>query len=151
MILVIFGQPGGVCGRDRLADHADNSCAAFRHTAHHLLRRAGADELQVVAVGVKQPLFDERDSELGDIDADPLATEFLQGVNRCTAAAEWVEHHVAGIAAGLVEECPAIHALLLSFMAFNRSVAHVSATCGKSKPQVIEHRLHAAFLANDDS
>jgi len=93
------------------------------------------------------PCFFLDSGALGDIDADPLATEFLRGVNRRTAAADWVEHHVAGIAAGLVEECPAIHALLLSFMAF----VHVSATCGKSKPQVIEHRLHAAFLANDDS
>ena len=63
-------------------------------------RRAGVDEFQAVTVGVGEAFLDEGDRELGDVDANPLAAEFLGGVNRGAATAERIKDYVAGIAAG---------------------------------------------------
>ena len=38
---------------------------------------------------------------MGDVDADPAAAQLLGGGDGRAAAAERVEHHVAGVAAGL--------------------------------------------------
>jgi hypothetical protein len=48
-----------------------------------------------------QAVLDEGNGELGHVYANPVAAKFLGGVNGRAAAAERVEHHVAGIAAGL--------------------------------------------------
>ena len=52
------------------------------------------------AEGVFEPFLDERNGEVRDVYADPLAVELLRGVNGCAATAERVEHHVAFVAAG---------------------------------------------------
>ena len=56
--------------------------------------------LQAGLEGVLEPFFDERNGEVRDVDADPLAVELLRGVNGRAATAERVEHHVAFVAAG---------------------------------------------------
>jgi hypothetical protein len=56
----------------------------------------GAVNLELDArEGIAQALLDQRDGEMRDVDADPLALELLGGVNGGAAAAERVEHHVA--------------------------------------------------------
>jgi hypothetical protein len=49
--------------------------------------------------GVFQAALNQRDGEVRYVYADPPAAEFLRGVDRGAAAAERVEHHVAGVAA----------------------------------------------------
>src|SRR5208283_2758934 len=51
-------------------------------------------KLDFFAEGIFETAFDEVDGEIGDINADPLAAELLRGMNRCAAAAEWVENDV---------------------------------------------------------
>ena len=50
--------------------------------------------------GVAQALLDQADGEVGDVDADPLPPELLRRVDGGAAAAERVEHHVAGVGGG---------------------------------------------------
>jgi hypothetical protein len=50
--------------------------------------------------GVAQPLLDQADGEVGDVDPDPPPPELLRRMHRVAAAAEGVEHEVAGIAGG---------------------------------------------------
>ena len=63
-----------------------------------------ADDAVVVAcaqaVAVLQAVLHEGDAEVGDVDAEPAAAEALGGVDGGAAAAEGVEHDVAGVAAG---------------------------------------------------
>ena len=58
-----------------------------------------ADDLvglaNVGAVGVVEAGFDEADGEMGDVDANPAAVEFLRDLNGGAAAAEGVEDYVA--------------------------------------------------------
>lgn len=61
--------------------------------AEHLKLQAGKRLLQ--------PLFDQADGEVGDVNADPLAPQLLCGVDGGAAPAERIKHYVAGIAAGL--------------------------------------------------
>ena len=66
---------------------------------------AGAGEVLRHAVGVEgdagegvaQALLDQADGEVGDVDADPLPPELLRRVHGGAAAAERVEHHLAGV------------------------------------------------------
>ena len=44
---------------------------------------------------ILQAFLDQRNSEVGDIDADPLAIELLRRMHRGAAAAERIEHHIA--------------------------------------------------------
>ena len=65
-------------------------------------------ELDFFAERVPQPALDQIDREIGDIDADPFAPEFLRRVNGSSASAKWIEHHIAGIAAradNTLEQC----------------------------------------------
>ncbi len=57
-------------------------------------------KLQFLAERIAQPALDEIDGEIGDINADPLATQLLRRVNRRAATAKRVEHNIAGIGAG---------------------------------------------------
>jgi hypothetical protein len=50
--------------------------------------------------GIAQAFFDQPDGQMGDVDADPLAAQLLGGVDGGAAAAERVEHHVAGVGRG---------------------------------------------------
>ena len=72
----------------------------------------GVDQPVFGAVGVLQAVLDERNGQLRHVNADPVAAEFLGGVNRRAAAAERVQHHVAGIAAGLDDPLQQRHGLL---------------------------------------
>ncbi len=72
-----------------------------------LSKSLGAGEIRWLAFFFKLDLFTERifqsaldqiDREIGDVDPDPLSTEFLRGVNGCAASAERIKHHVSGIA-----------------------------------------------------
>ena len=74
--------------------------------------RCSRHEFQAGAVGVLQAVLDEGNGELRHVNADPVATEFLGGVNRRAAAAERIQHHVAGIAAGLDDPLQQRHGLL---------------------------------------
>ena len=51
--------------------------------------------------GIFETLLDQADSQVGDVDAYPLAAQFLRGVNRRAATAERIKNHVAGVAAGV--------------------------------------------------
>ena len=73
---------------------------------------AAGHEFQPGAVGVLQAVLDEGNGELRHVNADPVAAEFLGGVNGRAAAAERVQHHVAGIAAGLDDPLQQRHRLL---------------------------------------
>lgn len=53
-----------------------------------------------VGEGVLHAFFDEGDGEVGDVDADPVAVEFLGGVDGGAAAAEGVEDEIAGVGGG---------------------------------------------------
>ena len=57
-----------------------------------LTSAATGGEFHPAAVGVLQAVLDERNGELSNINADPVAAEFLGGVNRRAAAAERVQH-----------------------------------------------------------
>ena len=63
-----------------------------------------ADDLvcfaDVGAVGVVEAGLDEADGEVGDVDADPAAVEFLGDLNGGSAAAEGVEDYVAFVGGG---------------------------------------------------
>ena len=54
-----------------------------------------------VREGVAQALLDQADGEVGDVDADPMPPEFLRRMDGGAAAAERVEHHVAGVGGGV--------------------------------------------------
>ena len=58
-------------------------------------------ELGVLPEHVGQALAHQADGQVGDVDPDPLAAQLLGGGNGSPAAAEGVEHHVAGVGAGL--------------------------------------------------
>jgi hypothetical protein len=62
-----------------------------------------ADHIKFAACSksILKPLFDQGNGEVGDVDPNPLAFKFLRGMNGGTATAEWIEHHVAFLAAGL--------------------------------------------------
>ena len=77
-----------------------------------LTSAATRNEFHPAAVGVLQAVLDEGNGQVRHINADPVAAEFLGGVNRRAAAAERVEHHVAGIAAGLDDPLQQRHRLL---------------------------------------
>ncbi len=47
------------------------------------------------AEGIIEPILDEADGEVGDVDADPAAVEFLGDLDGGAAAAEGVEDYVA--------------------------------------------------------
>ena len=49
---------------------------------------------------VLQPVLHQGDGEVGDVDADPAPAQLLRGRDGGAAAAERVEHDVAGVAAG---------------------------------------------------
>ena len=66
-----------------------------------ILRHAVHLEFGALAKGVIQPRLDQADGQMGDADADPFAPEFLGGVDRGAAAAEQVEHHIAGVGGGI--------------------------------------------------
>ena len=53
---------------------------------HYLKCKAGLE-------GVLEPFFDERNGEVRDVYADPLAVELLRGVNGHVATAERVERN----------------------------------------------------------
>src|SRR5439155_18441678 len=57
-------------------------------------------ELDFFAERIFQTALNQIDREIGDVDADPLSTEFLRCVNRRSASAEWIEYHIAGIRGG---------------------------------------------------
>ena len=50
--------------------------------------------------GIDQAAADERNGEMGDVDADPTAVQLLPGVNGRAAAAEGIEHHIAFVRGG---------------------------------------------------
>ena len=52
--------------------------------------------------GIVEPLFNERNREVGNVDAYPLPAKLLRCVNRGATAAEGVEDNIAFIATGLV-------------------------------------------------
>src|ERR1700686_1618278 len=56
-------------------------------------------ELDLFAERIPQPALDQIDGEIGDIDADPFAPEFLRRVNGGAASAKWIEHDIPRIAA----------------------------------------------------
>ncbi len=43
----------------------------------------------------RQARFDHLDCMDGNVDSDPLPTKALRSLDRCSAAAEWIKHHVA--------------------------------------------------------
>ena len=47
--------------------------------------------------GIVQPLLDQRDREMRDVDPDPLPAELLRGVNGGPAAAEGIKHYITGL------------------------------------------------------
>ena len=55
---------------------------------------------QIIAEGVVQAVPDQRDGQVGNVDADPAAVEPFRRGHRCTTPAERVQHHVALVAAG---------------------------------------------------
>ena len=65
-----------------------------------VLRQADDLELRGSAEGLGEAALDQVDGERSDIDADPLAAEFLGGVDGGAAAAERIEDDVAGIGRG---------------------------------------------------
>ena len=65
-----------------------------------VFRLADDLELQAGEHGGQAVLL-QRDGQVGDVDADPAPAQLLRGRDRGAAAAERVEHHVAGVAAGL--------------------------------------------------
>ena len=117
LILVLLRQRGRFVGCGGLADDMDDglgrdafhSVPGFRFGVRDAVESVptgrgsagAADEFHAAFVGVEQPRLDERDGELRDVDANPVAAQLLGGVNRRAAAAEWVEHQIAGVAAGL--------------------------------------------------
>jgi hypothetical protein len=46
------------------------------------------------------PLLDQSDGEVGHVDPDPLPPELFRRIDRRAAAAERIEHHVAGVGRG---------------------------------------------------
>ena len=68
-----------------------SSCAS-REALREVRRLAFFLKLQFLAERIAQASFDEIDSQVRDVYADPLATEFLRRVNRRAATAEWVKH-----------------------------------------------------------
>jgi hypothetical protein len=93
--------------RLRVGDQRDRPFLEFMLVAQGEIARGGnvlghADrlELRVCAEGIAQAALDQRDGEVGDVDADPLPAEFLRGVNRGVAATERVEHDIAGVGRG---------------------------------------------------
>ena len=66
--------------------------SARRSTSYRLL--------DALAEGVPQPVLDQRDGQVGDVDADPAAFEPLRDGDSRPAAAEGIEHEVAFVAAG---------------------------------------------------
>ena len=50
--------------------------------------------------GVAQPAPDQVDGDMGNVDADPPPVEFFGGMDGGAAAAERVEHQVAGVGGG---------------------------------------------------
>ena len=62
-------------------------------------RFANGDDFDFVAVGVAETILDERGGQLRDVYANPFAAKLLGVINCRSAAAEWVENNIAGIAA----------------------------------------------------
>jgi len=58
---------------------------------------ADDDEVGVWFKGIDQPLLHHGDGDVGDVDADPAATELLRGDNGGATAAEGIEHQIAGV------------------------------------------------------
>jgi hypothetical protein len=57
-------------------------------------------ELRSAFVAVFQPLFDQRDREMRDVDPDPFALQLLRRIHCRAATAERIEHYVAFVCAG---------------------------------------------------
>ena len=79
LIRIACGQFFGIGQRHRLTDHL-------------VLRRCPE--------GVKEPVLDERDGQMRDVDPDPPALEPFRDGHGCSATAEWVKHRVTFIGAG---------------------------------------------------
>jgi len=58
------------------------------------------DKLDLFTESVAQPALNEVNREIGNVDADPLPSELLRGMNGRAASAEWIEHNVTWIAGG---------------------------------------------------
>ena len=56
-------------------------------------------KLNIIAESVFEAAFDEVDGKVGDINANPLPSEFLRRVNGGAATAKWIKHDVALVAA----------------------------------------------------
>ena len=73
-----------------------------RALLHRASRPGLADHLvslvDPIAVGVAQPVSDEADREVGDVDADPATPKALGRRDRGSAPAEGVQDHVARVA-----------------------------------------------------
>ncbi len=65
-----------------------------RPRAVEVFRHAGDVELES-GKGVFQAPLDEMYGDMGDIDADPAAVQFLRGMDRGAAAAKWIENKIA--------------------------------------------------------
>lgn len=76
LVGVRLGELGGVFDRGGLADDV---------------------EVRVRLEGFDQAALHDGDRDVGDVDADPLPAELLRGDHGGAAAAEGVEHHVAGV------------------------------------------------------
>ena len=62
--------------------------------------------------GIAQPLFDQPDGKVGHVDPDPLPPQFLRRVHGGAAAAERIEHHIAGIGRGIQDALQQRHGFL---------------------------------------
>lgn len=58
-----------------------------------VLRQADDLELRFGSEGFRQAALDEADGKRRDVNADPLPSELLRGVDSCPAAAEWIEDY----------------------------------------------------------
>jgi hypothetical protein len=65
---------------------------AFQVLGHAVNVKANAGEC------VLQPLLDQADCQVRNVDADPSPTQFLCGMNGSAATAERVQHHVTLVA-----------------------------------------------------
>jgi hypothetical protein len=65
-----------------------------------VLRQADDLEGRIGAEGFAEAALDQVDGKRGDVDADPLASKPLRGVDRRSTAAEGVEDEVAGVGGG---------------------------------------------------
>jgi hypothetical protein len=72
------------------------SWAASARGAVEVLRHADHLDLDE-RKGVAQALLDQRNGEMGDVDADPLPVQLLRRVHGGAATAKRIEHHIAFI------------------------------------------------------